>query len=144
MQPTRGATGAFARACALALAAISVAPAARSQQSDVATAKGPAPATAGSPAPGAALSRYYDPQQGTSSDDLVRRALRSNGELAAARLEVARARARVRQAGLRPNPTLDFEQTTGRLTGSPGERETSVGVSLPVELGGKRRRRMEL
>jgi outer membrane protein, heavy metal efflux system len=144
MQPTRGATGAFARACALALAIISVAPAARSQQSHVAAAKGPFPATTGSPAPGTALSPYYDPQQGTSSDDLVRRALRSNGELAAVRLEVERARARVRQAGLRPNPTLDFEQTTGRLTGSPGEGETSVGVSLPVELGGKRRRRIEL
>jgi outer membrane protein, heavy metal efflux system len=91
-----------------------------------------------------ALVPYYDPQQGASSADVVRRALQSNGELAAARLEVERARARVRQAGLRPNPTLDFEQTTGRLTGSPGERETSVGVSLPLELGGRRRRRVEL
>jgi outer membrane protein, heavy metal efflux system len=90
------------------------------------------------------VGRYFDPQQGASSTDLVRRALSSNGELAAARLAVARARARVRQAGLRPNPTLEFEQTTGSLTGSPGERETSIGVALPLEVGGQRRRRIEL
>lgn len=87
---------------------------------------------------------YFDPQQGASSDDLVRRALSANGELAAARLEVARARARLRQAGLRPNPTVDFEQTTGQLTSTSGESETSIGVSLPLEIGGQRRRRIEL
>lgn len=87
---------------------------------------------------------YFDPLQGTSSDDLVRRALSANGELAAARLEATRARARLRQAGLRPNPIVDFEQTTGRLTSSGGESETSIGVALPLETGGRRRRRIEL
>ncbi len=87
---------------------------------------------------------YFDPLQGTSSNDLVRRALASNGELAAARIDINRARARLRQAGLRPNPTLDFEQTTGRFTGAPGEYERSVGLAVPIELGGKRRRRIEL
>jgi cobalt-zinc-cadmium efflux system outer membrane protein len=90
------------------------------------------------------LALYFDPVQGVSSIDLVRRAFAANGELAAARLEIERARARLRQAGLRPNPTIDFEQTTGRLTGSTGEGETSVGVSLPLEVGGQRGRRMEL
>ena len=87
---------------------------------------------------------YFDPLQGLSSDDLVRRALTANGELAAARLEATRARARLRQAGLRPNPIVDFEQTTGQLTGSSGESETSIGVALPLEIGGRRRRRIEL
>ncbi len=87
---------------------------------------------------------YFDPLQGLSSDDLVRRALTANGELAAARLEATRARARLRQAGLRPNPTVDFEQTTGRLTGSSGESETSIGIALPLEIGGRRRRRIKL
>ena len=90
------------------------------------------------------LARYFDPVQGISAEDLVRRALTSNGELAAARLEIERAQARVRQAGLRPNPTLDLEQTTGRFTGSTDERETSVGIALPIELGSKRKRRIEL
>ena len=94
--------------------------------------------------PSPALLPYFDPLQGTSSSDLVRRASASNGELAAARIEIERARARLRQAGLRPNPTLDFEQTTGKYTSSRGESETSIGVALPLELGGKRRRRIEL
>ena len=86
---------------------------------------------------------YFDPVQGASANEIVRRALAANGELAAARLEIERARARLRQAGLRPNPTIDVEQSTGRLTGSPGEGEVSVGVAVPIELGGKRRRRIE-
>ena len=90
------------------------------------------------------LARYYDPVQGESSADLVRRALVSNGELAAARLDIDRARARLRQAGVRPNPSLDFEQKTGRFTGSPGEYETSIGVSLPLELAGQRARRIDV
>lgn len=87
---------------------------------------------------------YFDPLQGASSIDLVRTALASNGELAAARIEIDRARARLKQAGLRPNPTLDVERTTGRYTGSRGEGETSIGVALPLELSGKRQRRIEL
>ena len=94
--------------------------------------------------PSPILSRYFDPAQGASSDDLIRRALAANGELAAARIEIERVRARVRQAGLRPNPTVDLEQTSGRFTTSPGERETSIGVAVPIEIGGKRRRRIEL
>ena len=92
----------------------------------------------------AAVSRYFDPLQGASSDDLVRRALASNGELLAARLDIQRAHARLRQAGLRPNPTVDVEQTTGRFTGAPGESEVSVGLAIPLELGKKRGRRIEL
>jgi cobalt-zinc-cadmium efflux system outer membrane protein len=90
------------------------------------------------------IAHYFDPLQGTFSNDLVRRALASNGELNATRINIERARARLRQAGLRPNPTLDFEQTTGRFTGATGETERSIGVALPIELGGKRRRRIEL
>jgi outer membrane protein, heavy metal efflux system len=83
------------------------------------------------------------PVQGLSANELITRALASNQELAAARLEIDRARARVQQAGLRPNPTLDFEQTNG-VFNSPGERVMTVGVSVPLELGGKRTRRLNL
>ncbi len=142
----------FRRAlCALALALSVFAAAARAQDGPeaagaVAGVGVPArtPGTVAPPPAGSAVRLYYDPAQGVSSTDLVRRALASNGELAAARLEIERARARARQASLRPNPTLDFEQTTGRLTGSAGESETSVGVSLPLEVGGQRRRRLDL
>jgi cobalt-zinc-cadmium efflux system outer membrane protein len=90
------------------------------------------------------IALYFDPQQGASSDDLIKLSLTSSRDLAAARLDIDRARARLRQAGLRPNPTIDFEQTTGRLTGSPGERSTSIGAALPLEIGGRRQRRIEL
>src|SRR5262245_30350800 len=68
-----------------------------------------------------AIATYVDPIQGSSSIDLVRRALASNAQLAATRLEIDRARARLRQAGMRPNPSMDFEQQNGVLN-SPGER----------------------
>lgn len=92
----------------------------------------------------AALAPYFDSQQGAASYDLIRRALETNGELVAARQEATRARARLRQSGLRPNPTIDFEHTTGALTGSRGESETSIGVALPLEIGGRRRSRIAL
>ncbi len=90
------------------------------------------------------VARYFDPLQGSSSLDLIGRALASNGELAAARLDIERARARIRQAGLRPNPTIDFEYANGRLAGNPGEYETSIGLAVPLELGGQRARRIDL
>ncbi len=87
---------------------------------------------------------YFDPLQGASSSELVNRALTSNADLSATRLDIERGRARLRQAGLRPNPTIDFEQASGRMVGSPGERATSIGFALPLEIGGQRRRRIEL
>jgi cobalt-zinc-cadmium efflux system outer membrane protein len=74
---------------------------------------------------------------------LVRRALTSNRQLAASRLEIDRARSRVRQAGLRPNPSVDLEQQDG-VFNSPGERTTAIGFSVPLELAGQRGRRIDL
>jgi cobalt-zinc-cadmium efflux system outer membrane protein len=96
------------------------------------------PAEAGNRAAG-----YVDQIHGMSSIELVTRARASNAQLAAARIEIDRASARVRQAGLRPNPSVDFLQLNGFL-GSPGERATTVGISLPLELWGQRARRIDL
>lgn len=90
------------------------------------------------------LPSYYDAQTGLSGLDLISRAFAANGELVAARLEIEKARARLVQAGLRPNPTLEVEQTSGRFLGSPGEGDLSVGATLPLELYGQRKRRIEL
>ncbi len=87
---------------------------------------------------------FTEPLQGVSPADLVRCALTANNELAAFRREIERARARLQQSGLRPNPTLDFEQSSGRLANNPGDRATSVGLALPLEVGGQRGRRIEL
>lgn len=78
------------------------------------------------------------------ADVLVRRALTANRELAAARLEIARARARRQQATLLPNPVLEFEQTGGALGVSKGERERRAEISVPIEYGGKRARRIDV
>ncbi len=88
------------------------------------------------------IAAYVDSAQGALAIDLVRRALASNAELAAVRIEIDRARARLRQAGLRPNPSLDFERQNG-VFNSPGESSTSVGFTLPLELAGQRGRRID-
>ena len=98
----------------------------------IAQAQAPTPAASGSQA------------AAVSPADLIRRAFDANRELAAARLDLERGRARLQQAGLRPNPTLDYEHTTGRWTGSPDEREISVGVALPIEVGGRRQGRIDV
>jgi outer membrane protein TolC len=74
------------------------------------------------------IAGYIDPIQGSSSVDLVRRALTTNAQLAAARLEINRAGARLRQAGSRPNPSVEFLRQNG-VFGSPGERGTTVAFS---------------
>lgn len=80
----------------------------------------------------------------TSSMGLVRRAMQSNLTVAAAQLDVRRAEARLRQAMLYPNPSLDFEATTGRFTGAEGEGGSVAGIAFPLELGGKRAARIEV
>ncbi len=79
-----------------------------------------------------------------TGDALVRRAFAFNRELAAARLDVTRARARLRQTSLLPNPVLEVEQTGGALGISKGEVERRAEISVPIEYGGKRGRRIDM
>lgn len=100
--------------------------------------------TAEKPIVESVLPRFYDTQTGVSGLDLINRAVQSNGELVAARLEIEKVRARLVQARLRPNPTLEVEQRSGRFVGSAGEGDLSVGATLPLELFGQRRSRINL
>ena len=88
------------------------------------------------------LPNYYNAQDGVSIKELIKRALESNLELTAARLEIEKAKARLQQARLKPNPTLEFEQQSGRLIGNGGEGSFSIGASLPVEIYGRREARI--
>src|ERR1044072_574907 len=103
-------------ACALALLLSVYGTTTRAQRNEVAEMaardKGSTSAATPNRAPVSVLPLYFDSLQGISAADLVSRALSSNGELAASRLEIGGARARLRQAEVRPNPTLDFEHTT--------------------------------
>lgn len=90
------------------------------------------------------LPNFYDPDDGTSFGELLRRALAANLELAAARLEIDKARARLAQARLRPNPSLEVETTSGRVVGNAGDYGFGVGATLPIEIYGRRDARVNL
>jgi outer membrane protein, heavy metal efflux system len=90
------------------------------------------------------LPNYFDDENGISLEDIIKKAWENNGELKIARLEVEKSQARLRQAGSRPNPTLDIEQKTGEFTGSKGDNELTVGVSVPLEVFGQRGKRINL
>ncbi len=90
------------------------------------------------------LPNYYNQSEGISLAEIIKRAFESNGDIKIARLEVERARARLAQAGLRANPTLEVEQTSGRLVGSSGDGALSVGVAIPIDVYNQRRRRIDL
>lgn len=89
-----------------------------------------------------AVPNYFSLQDGISLNELITTALGANQELAAARLEIEKAKARLTQAGLRPNPTLEFEQSSGRLVGNSGEGDFTIGASLPIEIYGRRTTRI--
>jgi cobalt-zinc-cadmium efflux system outer membrane protein len=90
------------------------------------------------------LGNYYHRQTGMSINELIELALKSNLDLAAARLEIDKAKARLQQARLRPNPTLEFEQKSGRLVGDGGDGQISIGASLPIEVFGRRQTRIDV
>src|SRR5262249_7456776 len=85
--------------------------------------------------------QFIDPVNGLTADELVRYALAHNGELAAARQTIAEARGRLRQAGLKPNPTIESSGT--RAVTSP-DNMAMIGAELPLELGGRRKARVEV
>src|SRR5215510_6112951 len=57
--------------------------------------------------PASPVAKYSDPQGGTTVDQAVAYALEHNGELLAARKEIEAASSMVKQASLRPNPTVE-------------------------------------
>lgn len=77
-------------------------------------------------------------------DDLVQGAIERNREILAARERVREAQGLLRQAGVRPNPTLEVEGASGRPLGTRGEEEYSAGYFYPIETGGKRSKRLQV
>jgi cobalt-zinc-cadmium efflux system outer membrane protein len=90
------------------------------------------------------LPNYYNQTDGIALAEIVRRAFETNGDIKIAQLEVERARARLRQAGLRANPTLEVEQSSGRFVGSGGDGELSVGIAVPFDVYNQRQRRIDV
>jgi len=75
-------------------------------------------------------------------DDLVRMAVERNKEFLATKQRIAEAQGLLRQAGVRPSPTLEVEQSTGRPLGTRGEEEFSAGYFHTFEMFGKREKRL--
>ncbi len=89
----------------------------------------------------AALARYLDLINGMTADEAVRVALENNGELVAARKEIEAARALVKQAKLRANPSVEISRQE-QIGGT--DNDTMIAGSLPLELGGRRKTRVNV
>ena len=83
-------------------------------------------------------------QRGLTASELVQQALERNRDFLATNARVTEAEALLRQAGLRPNPTIEVESKTGWLLGSKGETEQSVAYFYPFETAGKRDKRLQV
>ncbi len=79
---------------------------------------------------------------GASVERLIQHAFERNREILAARQRVEEARGLLRQAGVRPVPTVEVNAGSGRPLGTQGEEEYTVGYFQPIETGGKRSKRM--
>src|SRR5262245_52079957 len=77
-------------------------------------------------------------RQVMTMEDIVQTALTTNREYLAAKERVAEAQALLRQAGLRPVPTIEVEAGTGAITGSRGESEYSAAYFHTFETADKR------
>lgn len=86
------------------------------------------------------------PQEKTEKtlEDLVRTSLDRNREMLALRERVAQARGLVRQAWVRPAPSVEADGMSGSPLGSPGDQEFSAAFVQPIEASGKRRSRVRV
>src|SRR5713226_8543239 len=82
-----------------------------------------------------------DPVAGRTAEELVTIALRQNGEIVAGRQQVAASRGGLTQARLRPNPSLEV---SGMKEAGGPDNNYMLGASLPLELFGRRERRVEV
>ena len=78
------------------------------------------------------------PAREMTVEALVAEAIENHPELQAARIDIDAAGARVRQAGLRPNPMLEL---AGQKALTP-DNNVTVGVTLPLDLNGRREGRV--
>jgi cobalt-zinc-cadmium efflux system outer membrane protein len=86
-------------------------------------------------------SQYVSATQGVPFAELAQTALSRNAALQAARESVRQAEARLTQARLWPNPSVEVSRKTDAVFANEGDRGYSVGLSQSVELGRKRAHR---
>jgi cobalt-zinc-cadmium efflux system outer membrane protein len=89
-------------------------------------------------APNVARAQPRVPTGEMTVDDVVVRAIADNPDLRAARAEVDAAIGRLQQAGLRPNPMLEFG---GQKALGP-DNNLSIGLIVPLDRGGRKEGRV--
>jgi cobalt-zinc-cadmium efflux system outer membrane protein len=77
-------------------------------------------------------------------DELVDIAFQRNRDFLAAKQRLTEAQGLLRQAGIRPAPTIEVDGSTGRPVGTVGEEEFAVGYFRPIETAGKRDKRIQV
>lgn len=85
--------------------------------------------------------KYLEGTMGKTSDELVTLALAKNAEVEAMRNEAAAAAQLIKQAGLRPNPTVELSGT--KMIGGSDNSQMIQG-ELPLELGRRRAARVRV
>ena len=77
-------------------------------------------------------------------DDLVRMGLAQNRDVLSIRERIGEAQGAVRQAGVRPPPTINANGVTGKPLGTLGQEQYGANYSQPLETFGKRSKRVEV
>ena len=90
----------------------------------------------------AVLARGQTGVSALAAADLVEMAMQRNREFLAVKQHIAEAQGLLRQAGIRPAPALEIEESTGRPLGTRGEGEFSAGYFHTIETFGKRDKRI--
>jgi outer membrane protein, heavy metal efflux system len=92
----------------------------------------------------AVYERYISANRGVSVETLITTALQQNAEWLAAEQQLAILQARRLQAKLRPNPRVEAEYLNDKLGTGDGENGFSATYSQPIEVKGKRQKRIQL
>lgn len=92
--------------------------------------------------PSGLLGQVSEARPGSGVDELVQEAFEHNREILAARQRLEEASGLLRQAGVRPAPTIEANVASGRPLGTKGEEEYTVGFFQPIETAGKRSKRI--
>src|SRR4029453_14694485 len=85
--------------------------------------------------------KYMDDATGKTADGLLSLAIANNAELEAMRKEAAASEQLIKQAGLRPNPSVELSGAR-QINGS--DNSEMVRGELPLELGGRRGTRIRV
>jgi Outer membrane efflux protein len=74
----------------------------------------------------------------------IERALQNHPQISASEKGLEEAKGLLRQAGLRPDPTIEFSGGTSAILGESGDQEWGVEYIQTLELGNKRKKRLKL